>query len=980
MSLTPASNLGYNSLGKGVQADERFPDPFCDIASLSMPESIQTALRWTEYIMNANGPYRQAIDRVVSYFITDVEIYDTGDNKTGREEKEKFRVFLEDTLSIKNTLHTVAMDYMCFSGETRVPTKNGVYPIRELVGQTVDVISENGVYRPAKFKHFGRQELLEVTFADGRVVFATPEHQWLVQKSTGGTTRVPTTALQGRRIARTVAPRPEKNEDFFAGVRHGFTFGDGALYNKNNPSKQTRAVANFFGQKDAALLPYFAGVGCAPVVAKTATSGATAACALRKVHGLPARYKTLPENDATPSYWYGFICGFLAADGSVDTHGCAILTQKSRKTLEAIEAQLPRVGMVAGPIRCQTQNTLLPAYKGRRRPHSLTMHYMTLLKQFMREDDFLIPRHKENFVNKQKDTNYGKFVGVKSVRATNRVQNVYCCVEPETHSFVIDNGIITGNCYGNSFTSLLVPFRRYLSCKNCGLEMPLDKVYNSPQCAFKWQNFEFHATCPKCRASGAWNHIDRRSTDAQNMRVKRWSPHEIDILWDPYTDACSYVWKIPQDYRALIKAGHLHHLERASWEVIQAVKNEQNLMFDAGVVYHLREDALAGMRNRGWGISRILTNFRQAWYTQILHRYNEAIALDYVIPFRVITPAPRGGDSQSADPVHTINLSNFSARVQAMLRARRTDPARWNVLPFPVNYQALGGDASQLAPRDLLEQSLETLLKCIGMPVELFNGTLSLQAAPAALRLFEANWSHLPHNLNRFLNDLADTVSRALSWEPVNVKLTRVTHADDLNRQMAKLQLMQGQMISKTTGLKSVGIDYEEETKRMLDEERIYAEEQTRLQEEMAQAQQMEDLAQSGDMMAGMGQPGASATGMPPQQMPGGAAPPPQAGPPGMPGPGQPTAVDQFIMQRQNTQNIPRTPEDLQQQAQLIAQQLLSLPESLKDSELIKLKRSDQTMHALVTSIIDDIRQQARSQGGAMLMEQQFGQPSPPIM
>ena len=640
MSLTPTAQLGYNSLGRGVQSDERFPDPFCDIASLSMPESIQTALRWTEYVMNANGPYRQAIDRVVSYFITDIEIYDIGENTTGREEKEKFQVFLEDTLSIKNVLHTIGLDYMS---------------------------------------------------------------------------------------------------------------------------------------------------------------------------------------------------------------------------------------------------------------------------------------------------------------------------------------------YGNSFTSLLVPFRRYLSCKSCGLEMPLDKVYNSPQCAFKWQDFQFHATCPKCKATGEWRHIDRRSGDTDNMHVKRWSPHEIDILWDPYTDECSYVWKIPQDYRALIKQGHLHHLERASWEVIQAIKNEQNLMFDKGVIYHLREDALAGMRNRGWGISRVLTNFRQAWYYQILHRYNEAIALDYVIPFRVITPAPRGGDAQSADPVHTINLSNFTARVQAMLRARRTDPARWNVLPFPVNYQSLGGDASQLAPRDLLDQGLETLLKCIGMPVELFNGTLSFQAAPAALRLFEANWSHLPHNLNRFLTDLAGHIASVMSWEPVGAKLTRVTHADDLNRQMAKLQLMQGQMISKTTGLKSVGIDYEDETKRMLEEERIYAEEQERMQKEMEQSQQMKDLSQSAEMIGGVGQAGAGATGMPPAQ---GGAPVPAAG--GAPmGPGQPSAVDHFLMQRQNSGSIPRTPEDLQQQAQLIANQLLSMPETQKDSELIKLKRGDATMHALVTSIIDDIRQQARSQGGAMVMAQQYGQPAP---
>jgi hypothetical protein len=309
-----------------------------------------------------------------------------------------------------------------------------------------------------------------------------------------------------------------------------------------------------------------------------------------------------------------------------------------------------------------------------------------------------------------------------------------------------------------------------------------------------------------------------------------------------------------------------------------------------------------------------------------------------------------------------------------MIRARRTDPARWNVLPFPVNYQALGGDASQLAPRDLIEQGLDTLLKCIGMPVELFSGTLSFQAAPAALRLFEANWSHLPHNLNIFLNELVGQLSRVMSWQPVSAKLIRVTHADDLNRQMAKLQLMQGQQISKRTGLKSVGLDYQDEVKQMLEEEKIYAEEQERMQLEMQQAQTMKSLSQSPDMMMGAGDPGASATGQPPAQ--GGAAPaaPPAGGMPGQ----QPSPVDQFLSQRQNSPNVPRTPEDLQQQAQLIANQLLSMPESIKDGELIKLKRADSTMHALVTSIIDDIRQQARSQGGAMVMAQQYGQGQPP--
>jgi hypothetical protein len=213
-----------------------------------------------------------------------------------------------------------------------------------------------------------------------------------------------------------------------------------------------------------------------------------------------------------------------------------------------------------------------------------------------------------------------------------------------------------------------------------------------------------------------------------------------------------------------------------------------------------------------------------------------------------------------------------------------------------------------------------------------------------------------------------------MSWSPVTAKLQRVTHADDLNRQMAKLQLMQGQQISTTTGLQSVGLDYEEETKRMLEEQKIYAEEQARMQEEMEQAQQMQAMSQGPDMMMGVGNTGASATGQPQQ---GGGDPAaaaaggqPQAAPAGPP----PSPVDQFLSQRQNAPNVPRTPEDLQVQAETIANQLLAMPDAQKNAELIKLKRSDQTMHALVTSMIDDIRQQARSQGGQMLMAQQFGQ------
>ncbi len=110
--------LGGRAFPTQKHQDDRFPDPFCDMASLAMPETIQDALRWCEYVVMANGPYRAAIARIISYFITDIEITavggSVGKHKLGREEKQKYTDFLNDTLGIKNVLCTAALDYLTY--------------------------------------------------------------------------------------------------------------------------------------------------------------------------------------------------------------------------------------------------------------------------------------------------------------------------------------------------------------------------------------------------------------------------------------------------------------------------------------------------------------------------------------------------------------------------------------------------------------------------------------------------------------------------------------------------------------------------------------------------------------------------------------------------------------------------------------------------------------------------------------------------
>jgi hypothetical protein len=523
----------------------------------------------------------------------------------------------------------------------------------------------------------------------------------------------------------------------------------------------------------------------------------------------------------------------------------------------------------------------------------------------------------------------------------------------------IHTGGLNYMVYGNDFSSVLVPFRRYLACKKCHIELTLKQVHEDENTfQFNFSDYEFNAHCPRCKYRGPWQHIDRRAGTDAKLIVKHWSPHEIELLWDPYTDDVKFIWKIPEDYRKSIKAGHLQQLERAPWEVIQAIKQNKHFLFSDDAIYHMKESTLAGFRNRGWGISRVLSNFRQAWYVQVLHRYNEAIALDYVIPFRLITPAPGPGSGDAAkDTLLNMNTGGLMAAINRMIALRRRDPARWNTLPFPVQYQALGGEANQLAPRDLLDQGIEVLLNNIGVPVELYKGSLQIQSAPAALRLFESQWSHLIHVLNGYLNFILKRVGLIQSWERVSCKLQKVTHADDLQRQMSKLQLMMGGQLSKETGLATIGVKYREEVRRMNDEQVFEAEEQQKSQEEMEQAATMTQMTQPP-------QPG-----QPPA--PGGA--PAGGGQGGAMDPTQGTAYAGAIAGQPTIPNKPQSPEEYQAKAQTLAQQILSMPETQKDSELIQLKKSDPTMHALVTSQIDDIRRQAKTVGGAQLMAQQFG-------
>jgi len=522
-------------------------------------------------------------------------------------------------------------------------------------------------------------------------------------------------------------------------------------------------------------------------------------------------------------------------------------------------------------------------------------------------------------------------------------------------------------CYGNAFVSLVVPFKRFLISPFTGDQFAFDEMAENTasfNLEYDAGKNKFIATCPKSKKRGVWRVNDMPEDLERKLRIKLWSPHEIEIITCPWTGDCDYIWKIPDTYKREIRRGNMYMLERAPEQVLKAVHQNGWFRFATDQIFHLKQPTISGVQTRGWGLSRTLVNFRDIWYVQVLRRYNEAIALDYVIPFRLITPEQRSGGGglggDAADPLRMMNMGDFRGQVQQMLRKRKQDPATWHTLPFPVNYQSLGGDAQSLAPTELIEQAYDVMLNSQGTPTDLYRGTLQLQTAPVALRLYEATNHSLVHGNNRLLAWLVTQVSQLLTLPTIRATMKRVTHADDFNTQMAALQMFMGNQLSGTTALSGMGFDWKDEQRRISEEASYQQTLQAELQEEVDQAAQGAQIAQG---QQGPGGPPAAGGGDPAAQ--GGGQGDPAAAQAG----GSP--VTSYL----TGPSVPQSPQDMMAQAESLASELMGLPESQKDSELRQLKQKNEVLHSLVRAKMDEMRQQAQTAGGAMLLGQQGAAP-----
>ena len=391
------------------------------------------------------------------------------------------------------TLFTVDygnIEMRCLAGDTKVLIKNkGCVPLKDNVGTQI-LLNSKKEWVEGEIKSFGTQSLRRVVIGHNKVnhnIYATQEHRWILAN---GQEKITDELSHGDEI-----PFISKNRepvydspDYLLGVRHGIIYGDGSRAlsgRKGKGAKKDGVIAvrrqrgykiRLCGEDKHLLVPYFEGYK----VTYPENFGGDSVVYLYDEFTATHDLKQLPDKDETEAYLVGFLRGWLAADGHAGTSGVSLccgveeeewvrevmsqfgfyFLDSSEITVatylcSACKSQVKTIKPVKRPRVCVECRTPIAAdapvvlkeskFQRRSYQHKKRSKCLAFFRPSMMDADFLLPHKLKGF----RDHYFELHETVRRVEITDRKEEVFCAVVPGTHDFVIENGLLTGNCAAN---------------------------------------------------------------------------------------------------------------------------------------------------------------------------------------------------------------------------------------------------------------------------------------------------------------------------------------------------------------------------------------------------------------------------------------------------------------------------------------------------------------------------------------------------
>lgn len=328
-------------------------------------------------------------------------------------------------------------------GSTKVLTKEyGYLPIEELSDKQCHVLNRKGEWAKASFTCYGEQEIFEVTTRKNsntiQTVECTANHRWFTSEGKVKPTSELIPGKKGDKIPYASWQRPEYDDiDYSLGIVHGLIFGDGT---QQFVQERTKGYTIRLCSDAEELLPYFkklndnpnSGTNCVVTYPESFNGDPVVQLYgnFAKTHAL----KDLPKHE-TESYMIGFFRGWFAADGYVGIKTSQVCICMNEDYVDWFQKYSAKYGYVVQNIHELPYETNF----GKRKKRGFNV---VIDRSSITHNDFIITRKKENFrpLNSR--------FSIVSVEKTDRVEKVYCAEVPDTNTFVLERGMVTGNCAG----------------------------------------------------------------------------------------------------------------------------------------------------------------------------------------------------------------------------------------------------------------------------------------------------------------------------------------------------------------------------------------------------------------------------------------------------------------------------------------------------------------------------------------------------
>lgn len=384
---------------------------------------------------------------------------------------------------------------------------------------------------------------------------------------------------------------------------------------------------------------------------------------------------------------------------------------------------------------------------------------------------------------------------------------------------------------GNAYFSMIMPFKRILCCPECNSAIAADKA------DFTVNRDHLIMVCPNCKKTVTPEIKDSNTNDSLAIKPILWDPLNVKVEYDEILNNSTYYYSIPGSVASELNKGNKELWATYPMYMIKAARQKKLLKLFPDKILHLRRDTHSSSYNKGYGQPIISPVLKYLFHLLVLLRAQDAIAIDQILPWTIISPSSNG----SVDPSGDLDLGQFVGALEGEYKEWKKNPMRKSVMPIPVNAQIVGAQGKALMLTNEIQEITNQILAGMGVPNEFVYGGLQWSGANISLRMMENQFINYRNMMQRVLDYIVDQCHTYFDMPKIKVRMQPFKMADDVAQKDIMMNLMQMGMISKRTVLKEImtHVDYDREQDQITKEQQDDQERQIRMQMAQQNVQSM---------------------------------------------------------------------------------------------------------------------------------------------